>query len=403
MLRCANGFSVIALGLDASVRGIKIEEFRPDLIILDDIDSDKDSREAIQKKIDTITKAILPAGSDDVAIIGVQNLIHANSIFSTIANNTAEFLYDRIVSGPIPAIIDLEYDRQNDGKYKITGGTPTWEGQGLEVCQQQMNDWGLTAFLQEAQHEVEEQDGGIYSHLEYRRCNWDEVPDLVRIVVWCDPAVTNTDQSDSQGIQTDGIAADDTIYRLYSWEQRDTPEHTIKRAILKAFELGADTIGFETDQGGDLWKTTYQEILERLIDYSWLKLIGESLPDLPDLDLRIIDIIASKNPLNDAIIKDEMTVENLGAIKDKWFITIIEPAFASEKAGSIGSKIHRANLQLAEYEKGRFVHVRGTHRVLEKALNRFPATKPFDLHDASFWGAWDLLRGKSGIAMFASD
>jgi hypothetical protein len=37
-VRAASGFTVDAIGLDTAARGIKLEDARPDLIILDDID-----------------------------------------------------------------------------------------------------------------------------------------------------------------------------------------------------------------------------------------------------------------------------------------------------------------------------------------------------------------------------
>ena len=329
-LRCANGFSVVALGLDAAVRGIKIEEFRPDVVILDDLDSSLDSPTAVNKKIDTLTKSILPAGSNDVAILGIQNLIHPGSIFSRINDGSAEFLYNRIVSGPYPAIEGLTYEQKPEGGYRITGGTATWEGQSLEVCEAQINEWGLTAFLQEAQHEVDDAPGGLFSHLEYRHCDWSEVPDLIRIAVWVDPAVTSTDQSDSMGIQADGLAADETIYRLWSWESITSPEDALRRATLKALELHALSVGVETDQGGDTWQSVYKRACEDLVKDT----------DYPH--------ITPQTPL---------------------------PTFQSAKAGAgHGPKAHRASLMLADYERGKIVHVRGTHRVLEKALFGFPLT-----------------------------
>ena len=74
----------------------------------------------------------------------------------------------------------------------------------------------------------------MYDHIEFTHCKWDEVPDLVRIAVWVDPAVTSTDQSDSMGIQADGIDEDGTIYRLFSWEAVTSPEDALNRAIRKA-------------------------------------------------------------------------------------------------------------------------------------------------------------------------
>lgn len=155
----AGGFTVDALGLDTAQRGMKVEDQRPDLIILDDVDGKHDSPQTTAKKIETITTSILPAGSWDVAVIAVQNLIIADGFFSRLADGRADYLAHRIVSGPHPAILDLEYVwREEAGIRKaiITGGTPTWQGQNIEVCQRMIDVMGMTAFLKECQHKVRE-------------------------------------------------------------------------------------------------------------------------------------------------------------------------------------------------------------------------------------------------------
>jgi hypothetical protein len=342
-LRCANGFNVVGLGLDAAVRGIKVEEARPDLLILDDIDSADDSIRTVNKKVNTLTTSVLPAGSTDAAILGVQNLIHGNSIFTQIAEGTADFLYERVVSGPHPAIEGLEYEARPRGGYRITSGEPTWEGQGLEVCERQINDWGLRAFLREAQHNLEQR-GGAWAHIKFRHVEFDSVPEIVKGSVWVDPAVTSTDESDAMGIQADGLGVDGKLYRFFSWEQITTPEDALERAILKALELGFTTVGVETDQGGDTWKTTYKWVWEHLV-----------------ADGRV-----SKSARM--------------------------PTFESAKAGAgHGSKVARNQRMMTDYERGKIIHVIGTHTTLERALRRFP-DKPLDLADASFW-SWEHLIG----------
>lgn len=158
-LRTANGFSVAAFGLDGGQRGIKIEQYRPDLIIFDDFDARHDSPLMVLKKIQCITESIMPAGSSDCAFLFLQNLVHANSIMSQLASGRADFLLDRDVAEIEPAVVGLkvEMEEQGEGRkalYRIVGGVPTWEGQDLATCEKQINDWGYESFLREAQHEV---------------------------------------------------------------------------------------------------------------------------------------------------------------------------------------------------------------------------------------------------------
>jgi hypothetical protein len=149
-------------------------------------------------------------------------------------------------------------------------------------------------------------------------------------------------------IQADGIDENGRIFRLWSWEQITSPEDCLTRAIRKAIELKAELVGVETDQGGDTWESVYREACR---NFSWLQ---------------------GQNP----------------------------PRFAQAKAGAgHGPKAHRAGQMLFDYEQGRITHVIGTHNILERALRRFPAVKPFDLVDASYWGWYDLRGRQPGIPL----
>lgn len=155
-IRSEAGLTVDALGLDVAIRGVKLEEQRPDLIIFDDVDDRVDSMDTIQKKITSITTKILPAGSTDAATIFIQNLVHYEGIaarLAGVASEEADFLTDREVIGPIPAVIGLKTEPiPGTMKHRITAGTPTWVGQDIETCEYQINKYSLRAFLSEAQH-----------------------------------------------------------------------------------------------------------------------------------------------------------------------------------------------------------------------------------------------------------
>jgi phage terminase large subunit-like protein len=335
-LRTRAGFTIDALGLDTASRGLKIEEDRPDLMILDDLDSDKDSAAATEKKLRYLQRRILPAGTPDVAVLAIQNVVNPDGIFARFIDGRADFLVDRIVSGPVPAIEDFEYEQRED-RTVIISGRATWKGLDLDRCQDQIDTFGITAFLAEAQHVMPDPAGGMFDQLVYRHCSFDDVPPLDMVVCWVDPAVTDTDSSDSMGIQIDGLARDGTIYRLYSWEHRGSPEATIELALRKAKDYGAAHVGIETDQGGDTWRSVYAQA---------------------------------------------QLATGIRHIPMRW-----------EKAGAgHGSKVHRASRMLTRYERSGFVHVYGTHDVLERALNRFPKTKPYDLVDAAVWAEFDLTR-----------
>lgn len=164
-LRTAGGFTVDALGLDTASRGVKVDEQRPDLIIFDDIDDKLDGPNITAKKIAILTTSILPAGSNNVAVLFIQNLIIRDGIASQLADGRADFLIKRKISGPFPAVENLKYEWQVEPetgvrRAVITGGTASWEGQDLEACQAFIDRWGLSAFLKEAQHAVKDRAEG---------------------------------------------------------------------------------------------------------------------------------------------------------------------------------------------------------------------------------------------------
>lgn len=336
-LRAANGFTIDALGLDSAVRGAKLDERRPDFMWFDDIDDEADSKEQTDKKIRTITRAIIPAGSQGNALLFIQNLVKNDGVIDRLIKGETDFASDAIISGPIPALKDMvSVDQQ------ILEGIPSWEGQSLERCQEMVEDMGMTAFMAECQHDVSDPAGGMYDHVEFRHEEFTDelLSSMDRVVCWVDPAVSDTDRSDANGIQIDGIRGQ-VKFRFFSWEQRSSPLETLRMAIRMGVKFGCEHVGVETDQGGDTWRSVY------------------------DQAARSLGIVAP-------------------------------PPFTSRKAGAgFGSKQHRQQQMLADYERGRIVHVLGTHDKLERALKRFPRTKPFDLADAA-WHSWEDLRHGSG-------
>lgn len=151
-LRTASGFTVDALGMDRAIRGVKLDDDRPDLIVLDDVDSEDDGQSVLDRKRNALTRRILPAGDPaSCAVLVAQNLVHPNGIVSQLVDGRADYLVGRIVSGPHPAVLGLTYEGST-----LTGGEPTWELRDLAACQGIVDRIGLRAFLAECQHDIEQ-------------------------------------------------------------------------------------------------------------------------------------------------------------------------------------------------------------------------------------------------------
>lgn len=155
-LQTAGGWAIRPLGLDVGVRGGRVGDLRPTLIIFDDVDDHTDSPLVVAKKLDTIARSIIPAGARDTVILGAQNLIHRNSVFNQILTRRTSVLSRRIVSGPFPAFegLSIEARQTPDGaRNVITAGRPTWAAMDLAACQKFLDDSGRESFLAEYQHD----------------------------------------------------------------------------------------------------------------------------------------------------------------------------------------------------------------------------------------------------------
>lgn len=354
-LRTACGFTIDSLGLDVAKRGVKLEDMRPDFMVFDDIDDIHDTARTTKKKINTITKSILPTRSANMTSLWVQNLIIPNGIFAQLSDGRAEFILDRVVSGPVPALLNFSYEMRfdtglNRNVYKILTGEPTWEGQSLAICEDYINTYGPDAFLRECQHEVTNLSGGMFDNVEFRRIAREDAPEMRIVTVCVDPAVSAGDDSSNQGIQVDGIGSDGQMYRLHSWEAQVEPEEAIRYAIELAVYYKAGEVCFETNQGGNLWQSNYNS--------AW------------------------------KILEDE---ELSRGIRSEARLYKNKPTFVSERAtASLGSKEERWLQMKTDYAFGKIIHIIGTHEILESSLKRLPDYEPFDLADAAFWGWYRL-------------
>lgn len=159
-LRTDNGFTILALGLDtAALRGLNLNDLRPDFIALDDIDDLNDSVEACEKKYRTLTQTVLPAGSSDMAVMFGQNEIHGGSVMHRFVSGDADALRRRKISKVVAvrgfecATVPTETPGEPD-PYVITAGESTWPGKTLAQWTEDLNLYGEPAFRRECQHEL---------------------------------------------------------------------------------------------------------------------------------------------------------------------------------------------------------------------------------------------------------
>jgi phage terminase large subunit-like protein len=102
--------------------------------------------------------------------------------------------------------------------------------------------------------------GAIWDRLCLHRNRRDVVPEMGRIVVAVDPAVSSEAGSDEHGIIAAGIGEDGRGYVLDDTSTRGGPRHWAERAIATMDRWDADAIIVERNQGGDMVRHTLESV-----------------------------------------------------------------------------------------------------------------------------------------------
>lgn len=300
MVTTSTGFTVEAIGLDKAVRGQKIDWARPDLMVFDDIDEKHDTELTTTKKEESLTDSILPAGSVNCAVMFVQNLIHPNSIASRLAKHptkegAAQYLLNRLVSGPFKAVEGLKYVQEQIGEvwqWVITEGVSAWNGYGLNICQAEINRFGPASFVRESQNDVDgDVEGALMSEADFERTRIaaDKVPELARIAIAVDPPGGATEC----GIVVGGKAKIGKDWHGYTLEDATQPKGVKPEVwaleVLKCYyRHEADVIFVERNYGGDMAKAVIEQT-------KWLDDDGKTLVD--GARVRIEEVIATRGKL----------------------------------------------------------------------------------------------------------
>lgn len=89
-------------------------------------------------------------------------------------------------------------------------------------------------------------------------------PELTRIVIGIDPAVTSSETSDETGIIVAGIDTDKHLHVLEDASLRGTPSEWATKAVRLFDQYAADRVVAETNNGGDLVEATLRTVRRNL-------------------------------------------------------------------------------------------------------------------------------------------
>ena len=106
--------------------------------------------------------------------------------------------------------------------------------------------------------------GAIWNRLTLHNGRVEEAPEMGRIVVSVDPAISSEEGSNEHGIIVAGIGSDGRGYVLADVTTRGGPSQWAERAIAAYDRFDADAIVIERNQGGDMCRHTLKTVRPNL-------------------------------------------------------------------------------------------------------------------------------------------
>ncbi|MDD3182366.1 MAG: ATP-binding protein, partial [Alphaproteobacteria bacterium] len=108
---------------------------------------------------------------------------------------------------------------------------------------------------------LDDMEGALWLRDQIDACRVKAAPEMARIIVAIDPAMSSGAKSDETGIVAAGRGLDGNIYILADWSCRASPEAWARKAIRLYEEVEAQMIVGEVNAGGDLVERILKQIM----------------------------------------------------------------------------------------------------------------------------------------------
>lgn len=255
MIQQSNGFVFAARGVDSASLGLKVGNLRPDLLILDDVESPEASYSVAlaEKRLSAITNAILPL-NEFARVVWSGTVTMPGSLTDQLVTSisTTQDVPEWITAGNWHAHHHLPILTGDDGTRRSV-----WPSK-----------WPLT-YLESIEHTRDYQlnflnrpaavDGDYWSPADF---HYGDLDGCTRVILSVDPAVTTKRTSDYTGIAVVGYSPSEKRCVVYHVEQvrligAALVAHLAK--VLAAFPQITNLL-VESNQGGDLWAELFKTL-----------------------------------------------------------------------------------------------------------------------------------------------
>lgn len=276
---------IMIRGIDGSLRGIHFKQFRPQLVLLDDLLKDDTAKSETKREQvkSTFTDVVIPIGTKETNILICGTVLHEEDLMS------------ELLAGKIPGVRSIKksavisfserddlwgeweakYNKLQDLNRIETAKSFFYDHEeemleGTEILWPEYLDYyylmckkqsmGDKSFMKELQNDPRSTDDYIFQNISF----WDKLPDFeeLEIVMYIDPAIKAGKRNDYSAITILGqhrktkqmYVLDGSIHKLL-------PDELFEVAAekLKIYPVGK--IGYEGTQAQSYMKTKFEEAL----------------------------------------------------------------------------------------------------------------------------------------------
>ena len=255
-----NDVLICAKGSGKKIRGIKHKQYRPDLIILDDVENDENVRSADQRKylMDWFNKVVMLAGSKYTDVVVIGTILHYDSLLSNLLKKPGYRTkkYKAVIEdNDSPLWIDwkeIYVDKSNPNNVEDAyafflahreemevGSKVIWpQAKDLYYYKRKLIDLGPAAYNSEYQNEPIDPDTAWIRPEDFHY--YDYLPELSTCVIKgaLDPSMAKNESSDLSAICSVAKDFNGYLYVVESDAKRRSPDDQILAIFDKHERFG---------------------------------------------------------------------------------------------------------------------------------------------------------------------
>lgn len=312
-IQTATRIQVVGKGAGQKLRGIKYKHYRPDIIVVDDLENDEnvETEAQRQKLLNWFQKALIPCGSTTEKIIYIGTVLNYESLLNKLLTQPEYSMWDRkryqavmkFSDSPLweewESIIKDEHLKNpsaeafkffSEHRQEMLEGTEIlWEDKQPDYYYDLMITrlMDADAFDSEFQNDPVSEQQRVFKEEWFQY--WEILPEIREIYISVDPSLAKTNKSDKSAIVVLGKGKDNFIYVIEADIQRRKPDKIIDDLISKCitYQEKLKRVGIEAVQFQYFFA---QECAKRALAYNILIPI-EPMQNLSDKELRIKGLV----------------------------------------------------------------------------------------------------------------